>query len=98
MGASFHRLVQSDLNRILRDYEGVSDALADDFYREFMEGVGEAVENPRYFHFDASGLRRYNLRRFPFRFLYDISLDGIRIWVLRHERRKPSLGTRRFKR
>lgn len=98
MEPRFHKRVQFDVNSILEDYYSVSDDLADDFYEEFMHGVSKAVANPRFFHFDSNGLRRCNLRRFPFPFLYDIRSKEIRVWVLRHNRRKPSFGIGRFDR
>ena len=98
MEARFHKLVQADLNKILQDYSQISSQLEDDFYDEFMAEIGKAVANPQSNHFDACGLRRANFIRFPFHFLYDARCDSIRIWVLRHHRRKVSLGIRRFKR
>lgn len=74
----------------------VSERLTDDFFAEFIAGVAKTKANPRFFHFDASGLRRCNLERFPYHFLYDIRNGFIRIWVLRHDRRQPKFGRRRF--
>ncbi len=93
----FHRRVQTDLNEILRRYYEVSPQLGDDFFAEFQIGVGHVTENPRHFHFDRSGLRRCNLERFPYHFLYDIRGEYIRIWVLRHDRRNPNFGLKRFR-
>ena len=97
----FHRLVQSDLNKVIRHYRDVSadliESLDDDFYNRFMIGVRKVLANPEHYHFDACDLRRYNLSRFPFHFLYDKRGNEIRIWVLRHDKQKPSLGTRRFR-
>jgi hypothetical protein len=36
-----------------------------------------------------------NLERFPFHFLYRIVDDRVRILVVRHHRRRPSLGMHR---
>ncbi len=94
--AEFHRRVQSDLNEILSKYDGISESLGDDFFAEFRIGVEKACANPKFFHFDASGLRRCNLDRFPYHFLYDIRLDRIRVWVIRHDHRKPTFGIKRF--
>ena len=91
-----HKRVQADLDAILKRYYEVSRQLGDDFFVEFQVGVKKAVENPRFFHFDRSGLRRCNLHRFPYHFLYDIRGDCIRIWVLRHNRRNPDFGAKRF--
>ncbi len=98
MEARFHRQVQADLNKVLEKYFSISDELGDDFYEEFMSGIRKAVETPHFFHFDASGLRRCNLYRFPYHFLYDVRGNGVRVWVLRHDKQKPSLGMRRFNR
>lgn len=96
MEARFHKRVQADLDAVLVRYYGVSHQLGDDFFAEFQIGITKAVENPRYFHFDRSGLRRCNLERFPYHFLYDIRGASIRIWVLRHNRRNPKFGLKRF--
>ena len=92
----FHRLVQRDVQSILRYYEGESGGkLADEFYAEFMHFVGLVAANPERFHFDASGLRRANLDRFPYHFLYRVRSDSILILVVRHNKRHPSFGVRR---
>jgi len=98
VSARFHRRVQHDLNEILEKYHTVSDQLGEDFFAEFQIGIQKACSNPRFFHFDSSGLRRYNLERFPYHFLYDIQKEGLRIWVVRHDQRKPGFGVRRFMR
>lgn len=96
MEVRFHRRVQADVDEILRKYNEISRQLGEDFFAEFQIGIGKVVENPRRFHFDRSGLRRCNLDRFPYHFLYDIHGEHIRIWVLRHERRHPNFGLERF--
>lgn len=98
MEARFHKLVQADLNKILRDYSRISSQLEDDFHDEFMAELEKAIANPQSNHFDACGLRRANFNRFPFHLPYDVVTDSIRIWVLRHHKRRASLGIRRFKR
>ncbi len=69
---------------------------AEDFFAEFQIGISRVAENPRRFHFDRSGLRRCNLERFLYHLLYDIRGQCIGIWVLRHDRRDPDLGSERF--
>ncbi|MBX3746288.1 MAG: type II toxin-antitoxin system RelE/ParE family toxin [Verrucomicrobiae bacterium] len=96
MEARFHRRVQSDLNGIIKRYDAVSTQLGDDFFAEFQVGLKRVLKEPRHFHFDSSGLRRYNLERFPYHLLYDIRSDYVRVWVLRHHRRHPSFGVTRF--
>lgn len=98
MELRYHRRVQADLNRILEELGLISESLSDDFFAEFVAVVEKVASNLRFFHFDSSGLRRCNLDRFPYLFLYDIRRDHIRAWVVRHDRRNPSLGLRRFPR
>ena len=98
MEARFHKRVQSDLDEILKRYYRVSMQLGEDFFAEFQVGVRKAIENPKYFHFDRSGLRRCNLDRFPYHFLYDIRGEYVRVWVLRHDHRDPTMGLKRFSR
>jgi plasmid stabilization system protein ParE len=92
----FHKRVQTDLNEIMEKYGEVSDALAEDFFTEFQAGLFKLAENPHFFHFDACGLRRCNFDRFPYHFLYDMKGDYARVWVVRHNRRNPSWGLKRF--
>lgn len=96
MEIRFHRRVQADLDEILDRYYDVSPQLGEDFFAEFQIGLRKVGENPRFFHFDASGLRRCNLERFPYHFLYDIREDYVRVWVLRYNGRDPRFGAGRF--
>lgn len=98
MDARFHRRVQSDLNEILEKYYSVSERLGDDFFAEFRIALERVCGNPRFFHFDPSGLRRCNLERFPYHFLFDTRSGSVRVWVVRHDHRDPGFGLRRFPR
>ena len=98
MEVRFHRRVQSDLNEILEKYYAVSERLGDDFFAEFRVALERVCGNPRFFHFDSSGLRRCNLERFPYHFLYDNRSGAVRVWVVRHDHRNPDFGIRRFPR
>jgi hypothetical protein len=61
-----------------------------------MDGVRLAASQPSLYHFDALGLRRYNLNRFPYHFLYDVHDNCVRVWVLRHNKQKLKFGLKRF--
>lgn len=98
MQVRFHRRVQADLNEILSKYGDVSEKLGDDFFAEFQVSLRRVLSNPKFFHFDASGLRRCNFERFPYHFLYDIRNETVRIWVVRHDHRDPRFGVKRFTR
>jgi plasmid stabilization system protein ParE len=96
MTVKFHRLVQQDAWEIMRYYERESGLiLADEFHGAFMDAVHKAGRNPERNHFDASGLRRVSLKRFPHHFLYRVRKEDILILVLRHDKRHLSYGTRR---
>ncbi len=92
----FHPRVYADLAKIMEYYERVATPeLADDFYREFRLFVEEAVGRPESFALRERDIRRANLRRFPYHFLFRVTGDAVRILVVRHHRRRPSFGVRR---
>ena len=69
--------------------------LADDFYTELRTFFQKASESPEAYNIRERDLRRVNLERFPFHFLFRIVNDSVRILVVRHHSRRPSLGLRR---
>ncbi len=76
-------------------YGAISESLAEAFWSEVNEAFQEIVKNPKSHHFDSSGLRRYNLERFPYNALYLEKEDRIRVQVIRHNSRRSSYGLRR---
>jgi plasmid stabilization system protein ParE len=95
MPIRFHRLVQKDLNEVLRFYEDEAGAvLADRFFAEVEQIVAQMALNPMRFHPVEQGLRRANLRTFPYHFLFRAGA-GVNVLVLRHNRRHPGFGTQR---
>jgi toxin ParE1/3/4 len=96
MRMEFHRLVASDISRIMDYYEAVAGMqLADEFYEELRSFLRKAAESPEGYAIRECDLRRVNLERFPYHFLYRIVNDTVRILVVRHHRRRPSLGIQR---
>ena len=69
--------------------------LADEFYAELRHFMAEAAEKPELFSVRERDLRRVNLQRFPYHFLFRTTGEIVRILVVRHHRRHPSLGIRR---
>lgn len=91
-----HPKVSSDVQAIMEYYERVAGSeLADDFYSELRRFMLEAAGRPESFSIRERELRRVNLHRFPYHFLFRIVGDSVRILVVRHHRRHPSLGIRR---
>jgi plasmid stabilization system protein ParE len=92
----FHPKVYSDIDEIMEYYERVATReLADEFYSELRYYMQQAAERPESFAIRERDLRRVNLQRFPYHFLFRIVGDVVRVLVVRHHRRRPTLGVRR---
>jgi plasmid stabilization system protein ParE len=95
MRLEFHRQIASDISRIMDYYEDVAGAqLADEFYSELRSFFQKAADSPDAYIRERD-LRRVNLERFPYHFLFRIVGDTVRILVVRHHGRRPSLGLHR---
>jgi plasmid stabilization system protein ParE len=91
-----HPKVWSDVDAIMGYYEKVaSPKLADEFYAELRRFIDAAAAHPHSFTIREHDLRRVNLKRFPYHFLFRITDDAVRILVVRHHHRDPSFGRRR---
>ena len=92
-----HEKVVVDVAEIMAYYEAESSAqLASEFHSEVRRLMIEAAERPESFSMRHGTLRRVNLKRFPYHFLFRIVDDSVRILVVRHHRRHPSTGTERI--
>lgn len=92
----FHPKVYSDIDEIMEYYERVATSeLADEFYSELRYYMQQAAERPESFAIRERDLRRVNLQRFPYHFLFRIVGDVVRVLVVRHHRRRPTVGVRR---
>ena len=75
------------------DYAKAGVDIAAEFYAEFRRQAKEAGARP--YSFPISGtFRRVNLHKFPYHFLFDVSQDIVRIFIVRHNRRHPDFGLR----
>lgn len=91
-----HPKVPADVAEIMAYYERVASRdLADEFYLELRRFIMEAAHRPESFSVRERDLRRVNLLRFPYHFLFRIAGDTVRILVVRHHGRHPSLGIHR---
>lgn len=96
MNLIYHRSVQHDVSAVLAYYDEVGGpGLGDAFFDEFMVYVALVLESPTRFHPIEGDLRRANLSRFPYHFLYRIHGDTLRILVVRHHHRDPAYGLKR---
>jgi|ERR1043166_8076271 len=96
MRLEFHQEVASDIARILDYYEDIGEPqLAEEFYAELKLFFHKAAVSPQAYAVRHRDIRRVNLERFPFHFLFRIAEERVRILVVRHHSRRPSLGIRR---
>ena len=93
MRLEFHKQVTSDISRIMDYYENVAGPeLADEFYTDLQFYFQKAADSPESYSIRERDLRRVNLTRFPYHFLFRIVEDRVRVLVVRHHKRRPSLG------
>lgn len=96
MRLEFHPLARSDISRIMDYYEEAGGPeLADEFYSELRTFLRKALNSPDSYAIRERDIRRVNPDKFPFHFLYRVVNDRVRILVIRHHSRRPSLGLRR---
>ena len=91
-----HPKVYSDIDSITNYYEQAATAkLADGFYAELRFTMLEVAKRPEQFSVQTKDIRRANLRRFPYHFLFRAVDDVGRIIVVRHHSRHPTVGLTR---
>ena len=91
-----HPKVYSDIDSIMNYYEQVATPeLADEFYSELRHSMAEAARTPERFSIRKQDIRRSNVRRFPYHFLFRVVGNAVRILVIRHHSRHPSVGSER---
>jgi len=95
MDIIYHHLVAKDMREISRRYVSISDELNDRFWGEFDDAIDRIRKYPEAQHYDPSGKRRRNLKKFPYHILFEQHLSCVRVMAVRHHRRNPSFGLRR---
>jgi plasmid stabilization system protein ParE len=76
MRLEFHALIASDISRIMGYYEDVAGKqLAYEFYAELRSFFDKAAVSPEAFSIRERDVRRVNLERFPYHFLFRILED-----------------------
>jgi len=91
----YHPKVPAEVRAFLDYYDAISPKLGDAFWTELTEAIEYAREYPERHHFDHTGRRRSNLKRFPVHFLFRILPEMIRITAVRHDRQAPGYGATR---
>ena len=91
-----HPKVYSDIDSIMKYYEQAANAeLAREFYAELRFTMLEGAKNPDQFSVRTKDIRRANLHRFPYHFLFRVVDDVVRVLVVRHHSRHPAVGNTR---
>lgn len=65
------------------------------FQHELQTGFRLIRENPKGFHFDLTGRRRYNFNNLPYAVIYQEFETEIVLLTLRHDSQSPNHGRRR---
>ncbi len=90
-----HPKLAEDIREIALHYADFTERILDAFWDELDAILASIENNPRSHHFDSSGLRRANFKKFPYHLLYAVEAKNIYLVVLRHDRRHPSFGLHR---
>ncbi len=90
-----HPDLAGDIRDIALHYAEISERVLSAFWSELDHALTLIERNPRSHHFDTCGLRRANLRKFPYHLLYEVEEDTVFLVVLRHDRRHPDFGVGR---
>jgi plasmid stabilization system protein ParE len=91
----YHPKVPKEVRAFIDHYESISQELGDSFWCELMEVIDYARDFPERHHFDRTGRRRSNLKRFPVHILFRLFPDFIRITAVRHDHQNPEYAARR---
>jgi len=92
MNLHFHPEAKDDIKTIAEKYADVSKLVHERFWIELESAVQRIEEFPERHHFDPSGYRRSNLKKFPYHILFETRDSETRVLVVRHNRRDPSFG------
>ena len=92
MKVIYHIGVQRDLDLAWNYYEEASPGLGDRFFAEFLTIIEGIVKHPRRWPPTTKGRRVAQFDCFPFKLLYRVERDRIKVLVVRHQKRHPSFG------
>lgn len=91
-----HRAAEDDLTAAFLYYKAeAGSAVAGRFLNEFERVVHLLEANPGFGTPTQDGRRSFPLRGFPYSLIYRTTSEGLRILVVRHQHRDPSMGKER---
>jgi plasmid stabilization system protein ParE len=93
---TIHREAEGDLAAAVRHYRSEAGVgVARRFLAEFERVARLLEDNPRLGTPGESGRRGFPLAVFPYTIIYRQTESGIRVLVVRHQRRDPDFGAQR---
>jgi plasmid stabilization system protein ParE len=96
MMVEYHPAVEAELRDIQQYYDDRSPGLGAQFLDEFERQVLALAATPQRWMVVTGDIRRSLMRRFPYTIYFrQLQEKGIRITVVKHQRRHPSLGRER---
>ena len=97
MKIEFHPLVDKDWNEIMDYYEAISPRTASKFDAQLTALLAEMAAHPTKFsrYLGSTIFRRARLKDFPHLVIFRLIPGGIRVTLIKHEKRHPRFGTRR---
>jgi toxin ParE1/3/4 len=99
MTLEFHPAVQQDFNAAIDYYAAEGGRhLADRFEAEMRDCLAAIQSGPRQlaFYQGTTAFRRIRLLHFPYVVVYREKLDVVRVTILKHEKRHPRFGMKRW--
>lgn len=93
MNVEYHPLTVSDLNNAVAYLNQQRAGLGDELRSEVYAAIERIRANPAHHPIVVDGIRRCFAHRFPYAVLFRVVRDDLlRVLVIRHHRRHPSLG------
>jgi plasmid stabilization system protein ParE len=97
MNVRYHALARQEVIEATQYYAKVQPELGEAFETEFAAAVERIAANPFQFEQVRQEIRRCILNRFPYSIYFRLpDVETVRILVVKHHRRRPGLGMRRF--
>ena len=94
---TFHPQAAAELAEATEYYEARSEGLGSDFLNEIERSLDQVVANPELYQAIGRRARRKPLWRFPYRLVYAIYPDRIRVVAVAHYKRRPYYWRRRMR-
>jgi len=96
-GIDYHPAVATELEEIRDYYERQSPGIGRQFVEEFERQVFAIAAMPTRWMIVKGEIRRSLMKRFPYVIFFRATIDGgIRVTVVKHEKRHPALGLSRL--